>query len=242
MTNVKPSLDPSNKNSLTGTLEHFFKKKMQKIDSCMPAVIVSYDRDKNRANVKPLIALLATDNTTKSKPQIASVPVFNIGGGGFIISFPLKPGNLGWLIANDRDISLFLNQYSEQKPNTQRIKTFEDGFFLPDPMTGYTIDGEDNDSAVFQKLDGTLKITFSNDSIKIKAPTNVTVEAPQIDLKGNTTVHGNFTVTGNSTIQGSEQINTNITVNGKATVLANIASGANITAAGSITPGVPIPP
>jgi len=239
MSNSNPSVDPANSNTLYGLLVHFFKKKMSEFDFCTPAKVVSFDRNKNRASIVSQIKMIGTNNEQFSKKSIASVPVYNAGGGGFILSFPLKAGDLGWLIANDSDISLFLNQYNEQIPNTERVHSFSDGFFLPDPMTGYTIAGEDSANVTLQNLSGDVKITLSNNSVKIKTPSNVTIESPQIDLKGNVKVDGTLTVTGETTLEQNLKVEGNSAVDGNELVLGNIASGANITATGTITPGTP---
>ena len=63
--------------------------------------------------------------------QVASVPVFQISMGGFAINFPCNPGDLGWLKANDRDISMFKQTGQQAQPNTQRKHSFEDANLHP---------------------------------------------------------------------------------------------------------------
>ncbi len=236
MTNSQPSVDPANEGTLSGTFREVIKKVLQNLNCSLPARVLSYDRNKNRASVQPQIAIVSYDNSAINRAQIASVPVLQIGAGGFVLSYNLKSGDLGWIIANDRDISLFLQSYNEQKPNTFRTHDFADAFFIPDPMTGYTIDGEDQENAVLQSLDGTVKISLGSDYIKIKTPSEIKIESQNINIVGDVDIEGKLTVSSDVEFQSNSK------VNGKETVIGNIASGGNITAAGSITPNTPIPP
>lgn len=168
--NANPSIDPTNNDSLPGSFRFILGKFLQGIDDMLPARVIAFDREANRAQVFPLIALLTTDGRRISRAQIASVPVMQIGGGGFILNFNLKPGDLGWIKANDRDISLFLQQYAEEIPNTQRKHNFSDAVFIPDVMTGFTIAGEDAENTVLQTLDGSVRISLWRDKVKVTAP------------------------------------------------------------------------
>lgn len=171
-----PSIDPADEGDLLGAMRHILNKELQKLDGMLPAKVISFDRPKNRATVQPLIMLLTTSNTTVPRATIASVPVYQIGGGGFILNFNLKAGDLGWIKASDRDISLFLQSYNQSAPNTVRKHNFSDSVFYPDVMKGYTIAGEDAENAVLQNLDGSVKISLSQTDVKISAP-SINIEA-----------------------------------------------------------------
>lgn len=214
------SLDPAINDTLAGTIAFSFKKMMQNTDGMLPAQIVSYDRATNRATVTILIARLTTNGSLVSRSMVASVPVLLLGGGGYMISFPLTAGNFGWIIANDRDISNFLADYEESAPATLRIKSFNDGLFIPDAMTGYTINPVDADNAVIQSLDGTIKIALT--------PLGVVIT-------GGVTVTGGISASGGS---GSYPVQ----LSGNILLTGNLAVSGNITAGGTITPDTPPPP
>lgn len=184
-TGNNPDIDPANNESLAGTLQFAFYKLLQGVNGMLPAQVIAYDRTKNRVQVQLLIAVVGTDGSQISRPQLASIPVLLLGGGNFFLSFNLNVGDLGWVIANDRDISLFLQTYSEAAPNTGRIKNFSDGVFIPSVMTGYTIASEDNANAVLQSLDGTVKISLGVGTIKVEAP-SVIVDSPAVSLGNGT--------------------------------------------------------
>ena len=195
--NVKPSRNPANDGTMVGMLRQFAQKALQSTDDMMPAKVISFDRTSNRAQVQPMIKMLATDGQTMNRAQVASVPVFQIGGGGFILNFNLKAGDLGWIKASDRDISLYLQGQgaSEQHPNTNRLHSFEDGLFFPDVLTGFTIDAEDAENCVLQTLDGSQRIAIWADKIKVTSTTEVIIESPLVTIDApQTTITGKLTV------------------------------------------------
>lgn len=241
-----PSLDPADNNSLPGAIRFAFSKLIQNVNGMLPAQVINYDRETNRVQVQLLISLLTTDGGSVSRAQIASLPVLLLGGGGIFLSFPITTGDLGWVIANDRDISNFLKTYAQAVPNTNRISKFSDGLFIPDIMRGYTLADTAEGAGVLQNLDGTVSIALSNTTVTITAP-NVTVNATTVAFNAET-------VTGNA---GSMAMNaTNVTINAVDEVditsggnaIITLASGTgtlgvvgNITATGNITPDTPPP-
>ena len=76
MSNNNPSIDPANNGSLAGTIQFAFSKMMQQVNGMLPASVLSYDRETNRAQVQLLIDIVGTDGTQYPRPQLASVPVF----------------------------------------------------------------------------------------------------------------------------------------------------------------------
>lgn len=216
--NANPYLDPANNSTLLGMLRVGFDSLMMSSNNALPAKVISYDRVSNRAKVQPMIKMINTNNQSISRAQIESVPVFQYGGGGFILSINLNPGDLGWIIACDRDISQFLQNYSESIPNTYRKKNFSDSFFLPHLMSGYSTASEDQENAVLQNLDGSVKISLGSDSIKILAQ-NITVESQDADIQ-------------------CQNLNITASTNATMTVPTFKVVG-NIEATGTITPDVP---
>lgn len=166
-----PSFDPANRGDLAGTIRFVLTKFLQGLDDMLPAKVISYDRVTNRAQVQPLIAIVTTGDTQVQRAQVASIPVLQLGGGGFVISCPLNAGDLGWIKANDSDISLFLQFLQNSPPNTARLHSFEDGLFIPDTMfKGVTI--ADEGALVIQNVAGTVGISI-NENIKMTAPVGV---------------------------------------------------------------------
>ena len=180
-----PSKDPAAADDPGGTMVAIFKKLMQGVDGQLPAVVMEYDRQANTALVRPLVTLLTTEMKPVSRGSVASVPVLALGGGGYVVNFPLKPGDVGWIEASDRDISLFMQGgQSEAQPNTLRLHTFKDGRFVPDVFGKYTIAGENAEAMVIQTLDGSECISIAPGKIKIKGTALLEVDVPQTNWTG----------------------------------------------------------
>lgn len=169
-----PSRNPAQNDSLTGLLQLVLAKFLQNTDDMLPAEVIAYDAATNTAQVQPIIDMVTTSAQAIPRSQIPSVPVMQISGGGFLLRFPVNPGDLGWIKANDRDISLFKQSFAESVPNTQRKHTFEDGLFIPQSAwTLFTLAEEDAGNMVLQNADGSVKIALWSNLIKILAPAGV---------------------------------------------------------------------
>lgn len=203
------SLDPANEGSLAGTLMTAFRKLLQSVDGMLPAEVVSYDRQSNVATVKPLIQVMATSGQGTSRAKLAKVPVLALGGGGFVINFPLRAGDKGWIEASDRDISLYTQGGGEAKPGSLRMHSFSDGRFIPDVMSKFTVTGEDDGAMVIQSYEGGTKIVVREDSIdfvadklNLKGNESISIQAPVITQDGAMTSTGSANFEGETTIQG----------------------------------------
>lgn len=198
MTNAPPSHDAASEGGITGTLKEVYRKFLQGIEDMLPAQVVSYDRATNTAEVRPLIRVLSSSGQLVSRQVVPGVRVFQFGGGGFFMGFNLRPGNLGWIKAADRDISLFLQQFSEAGPNTKRLHSFSDSLFFPDIMRGYSIADEDAGNLVIQNAEGTVRIALWEDRVKITAPT-LEVDAESATFSG--TLHADGLITSGTDVQ-----------------------------------------
>lgn len=174
---AKPSIDPADEGTLAGMLRHVFNKLMQGVDGVLPARVVAFnnDRDKPRVTVLPLVTVLTTEEQQVSRAQVASLPVFQFGAGGYLLSFPIRAGDLGWIVAADRDVSNFLQSYSESRPNTLRRQNFADAVFIPDVMRGYSVAEEDQEHAVFQNSDGSTRLAMWPEWVKITADNGLSI-------------------------------------------------------------------
>lgn len=192
-------LDPANDGSLGGAFRAIFRKLLQNVDDMLPATVIAATPDRNFVTVQPLILIVGTSGTTNPRAQIAKVPVLTMGAGNWVQSFPITPQDLGWIKASDRDISLYLQSNTAATPNDGSFHDFKNGLFIPDKARQWALAEEDATNAVWQSLDGTIKITLGTDKIKISHPTLVEIDAPQ------TTVNGKFTVTGDTSFGGGAQ-------------------------------------
>jgi hypothetical protein len=228
--NAPPDINPIDYGTLAGTLQYAFKKMMQSVDTMLPAMVINFDRTvfPHVVQVQPLIKMLDTSGNFISRAQIVSLPVQELGGGdltsGVVLSFNLRPGNLGFIKACDNDISLFLQSLTENPPNTLRTRNFADAVFVPSILGNYVFNSEDENNCVLQSLDGTVRLSFFSDHIKITAPAG-------LEINGDLTVDQQLIVNGDAIFNGTGPYG--------ATVTGNFRVDGNITAGGTITPNVP---
>ncbi len=178
-----PSRNPAGNDTLSGLLNFALLKFLQGVDACLPAEVLAYDAATNRAQVQPQIVQVTTGNDPVPRAQVASVPVARWGAGGFLIYFPVATGDKGWLIANDRDISIFKQTGLQSAPNTNRLHSFEDGWFLPDTAIGAATLA-DPAKCCLQSLDGMTSITLGGGIITLTSPTEIVLNTPLVSIAG----------------------------------------------------------
>lgn len=234
--NANPSIDPADNDILKGAFSFIFKKLMQNVHHKLPAKVISFDRGPPAyATVQPTVMLVGTNGSRIPRAQVAKVPVFEFGGGGFVVSVPLSVGDTGWITACDRDISLYLQSMQDARPNTNRMFNFADGHFIPDKLTSWALDEEDQENLVIQKYDGTVKIALWPNKVKIVSPT--TEINSDVEINGNLVVNGQLQVTQEASFEGG------MTGSGGGSnsfiLTGNLRTIGNIDATGDITPHVP---
>ena len=211
MANSQPSINPADSHDLAGGLRQIMQKFLaQSVDDMLPVIVISFDETKNEARVRPLIQILGTDNSLTNRGQF-TVPVFTFGGGGALMRFRLKPNDLGWVKANDRDISLFLQTLRESPPNTLRKHQFDDGVLFPDAMRTFTPAGEDdtdNALAVLQTSDGSVKLSILESGFKMRGNFELIGD---LTHTGDTIQTGDITQTGEITSSGVIHSDTDVT-------------------------------
>lgn len=200
----KPNQDSADDGSLPGVLKAYLRSFIREnLDDMLPAQVIAYDDVSNRATIKPLVMVGTTDGQKISRAEIPNISVFRFGGGGFFIRFPIKPGDFGWLKANDRDISLIFQRGGrEDWPNTERLHSFSDAMFFPDTLKDWVIDGENSDALVIQSMDGSVCIALNEGEITFKA------EKAKFDV-GETEWSGNIAFNGGSFTHNGKNVGSN---------------------------------
>lgn len=233
---TRNSRNPANDGSLAGAFKEILGKFLAGVDDMLPAVVIAYDRDLNRVTVRPLIQLLKTDNTLLNRAEVASVPVLNIGGGHGVLSFNILPGDLGWIKASDRDISLFLQSEAAEDipPNTLRKHNFSDSLFIPDQFKKWTLQPGDESATVLQTLDGLTRIAIDSNGVRVDSENLIKLTAPTIEIQGDINHTGDQTSSG--TITGSIDVVAS-TISGK----THVHIGSPTAPVGGVSPtGVPV--
>jgi hypothetical protein len=205
-----PLLDalPGNRQAgVAGLITEALRKFAVDDDNMIPAKVVNFDREKNLVTVQPLIMWVGMDDKNYSRKQIANLNCISLGGGGFHISFPLNEGDLGWIMAADRDIALFKSSLAESAPNTHRVHSFSDALFIPDVFRQYTINSSETAAMVIQSTDAATRIAIFPDQIHITAPAILKVTTPTAEFSADVHVKGNLLVDHNSVTTGATTAN-----------------------------------
>jgi hypothetical protein len=201
MTIAPPNLDIANDAELSGVMADVLASFLRGVDDMIPARVVSYSESTNRVTLKPLVMMGTTDGRKVSRAQVANIPVFRFGAGGFFIRFPVKAGDFGWLKASDRDISLVMQRGGQEDwPNTLRQHSFSDGLFFPDMLRGWTVAGANANAMVIQSLDGSVCLSLHSGKVQI--------DAPSVVINGNVQITG--TMTNNGKNIGSTHVHSGV--------------------------------
>jgi len=225
--NAPPSAAPADYGSLPGLLRIFGEKMAQNLDVMLPARVIAYDRATNRATVQPLVQMVTTQGERVTRAQVPSVPVFQYAGGGFVISLPLAPGDLGWLMAADRDLSLALQTLSDAPPNTARTHSFQDGVFYPDIMRSWSLNGDDAERLVLQSTDGETRVAIGQGVVAVTTGGEVTVDAPSLTA---TVADAEITASASITLTAPT-----ITINGAVVVNGALSATGGVTGSGGLS-------
>ncbi len=205
--NQQPGESNSSPNFFAAGMAALFNADDLRTNKLLPARVMQYNRSTNVATVQPIVMLVDVNDNARMRNQIASAPVLSLGGGGFHINFPLKQGDLGWILAADKDISTFLENLSPAPPNTLRKHRFEDSWFIPDVFRKYVINGDDADRLVIQSTDGLTRVSIGEGVVDITAPGSALVKTPTWTLDGDGVITGNLQVQKNVTVTGQTAVN-----------------------------------
>lgn len=181
------SENPADNGTLEG-LNDFLQDKMYlHLEKVIPGIVESYDNATNTATIKPAITGVATQGAKVPKDVLTNIPVVQLGG---IIKFPVAAGMTGWLIACDRDISIFKKIKQETAPNTPRKHKYQDSFFIPDSINATVTENELTIDAT--GMDINLKIGTGKD-LKISGTTGESGSFTSYDGKSITVTNGIIT-------------------------------------------------
>lgn len=216
MSNQTPSRRGADESDLAGVMRNAIRKEMQNQDGMLPVEVVSYDRATNRATLKHLVQMKGTDGEKVDRANIASIRVMQPGNGLFSMSLPIKPGDKGWILAGDRDISLFQQDVDKaDAPNTDRMHSFQDGLFMPDAMKMGDVPAGEGDRVVIGANNGAAILSFDGDGFYFTiGGVKVEITADGVKVTGGRMEHNGLNV-------GSDHTHGGIVVGGSNTDIPN---------------------
>lgn len=195
MTDVQtsPSFNPDDLQSFSGIMNVYKQRLFNSLECCIPAVVVSYDRSKNIVTVTPAVNMALAGGQYLQRENI-QVTCWTYGGGGYFLNIPLQAGDTGWIIASDKDSSLFKQSRKVENPNTNIKHSYLHGFFMPDKINGFAVSSDDSANLVIVSTGGE-KISIGQSATKIMSA-NLTIECPTVTITGDVNIGGSTAITG----------------------------------------------
>lgn len=232
-----PSINPADVKDIAGLLNFFEKTIFLHLEKITPAQIISYDRNSNRASVQILNYSITSDGQKITRKPEYDIPVTVLGAGGFAFGFPVKEGDIGFLIAADSDISVFKKLLQLFAPAVYQRHKYKNSVFMPLIINGFTIAEDDAEAVLLASLDGETKISLKEGSAVITAENTIINSAlAQINTSSAEINADTAVITAESTINGNLAVNGNITSTGAVTGASIIDnSGASGTFANQVT-------
>jgi hypothetical protein len=179
-----PGQDAAGYSDLLSAFNNIVRSYMDRVDTVQPVEVVKVNGA--FADVKPLVTHVNTrglDIELKDGDVIPNVPVMTVAGNGGYLSFNVRAGDVGLLVASKFDISNFKKTGGRARAASARRFSWSDGFFLP---------------LVMQSIDADFKIGKAGNYIRFKNG--------GIEINGNITHTGNYSQTGNFDISGNADI------------------------------------
>jgi len=187
----------SSSENLSSVLRQAIKNQLAELHTCMPAVIVSYDHEKQLASVQPTISRKYADGRVDQYPVINNVPIIFPRSGGASFTMPVKANDPVLLAFTERSMDTWKKTGGVQVQDDPRMHSLSDavGFVGLSPETAPS-QSENNDDVLLDfdgnkvrlKPSGNLEIVCAQSitlicgSSRIEiTPTNIHVIADRID-------------------------------------------------------------
>lgn len=162
------------------------------LHTSMPGIIKSYDAKTQTAVVQPALQRVWRGVGPLDLPLCPDVPIYFPAGGGFVLTFPVAPGDECQLNFNERAIDYWFDRGGVQLPSEVRFHDLSDAFayvgFSSKPrfLASVAVD-----AAELRTRDGSMVIRLEAGGIKLNGGTNgvarvtdpVTLTLSPIDLQ-----------------------------------------------------------
>ena len=173
MPNRNKEIEPS----LPLAVRFAIKQAFKGINTCLPGLVLDYDRGTRRATVQPALSIMTTDGRFIPRAPVPNVPVVFPSGGGFSLSFPLHDGDPVLLVYSQRGLSGWKITHDQSPPD--RISLFDAADAIAIPGFGPVGNDDPNHFISFEEAaDG------APDTIRIKSSGRISLEAPEVLVNG----------------------------------------------------------
>lgn len=194
MTQSIPSYNPADKQSLAGCLHIFANYLLNLMECCQPCIVESVDYATNTVVVRPAINISTTVGEYVQR-EVIKLTAWRFAAGGYLIHYPIKKGDTGWMIAADKDTSLFKQEKAVADPNTNLTHQYSQGFYIPDGVNGFNVTSEDEGRLVLSNADGSEKISIGASDTKITSA-SLDITATNMTVTGTAQFNGDVSISG----------------------------------------------
>jgi hypothetical protein len=153
--------------------------RLNNVHTAMPASIVSYEFQTQKASVQPLLNKVWTDGTTTPFPVLENVPVIFPRSGGAGLTFPVNSGDTCLLLFIERSTDLWLTQGGQVNPDDPRKFDLSDAVAIMG-LFPFTVNSTaDNNTD--------LILTYAGSTVRIKQGGAIVIESAATVALGTTT-------------------------------------------------------
>lgn len=176
-----------------------------------PGKIVSFDPAKQTASIQLQVKsfIKQEDGSQKSVdiPVLQDVPVQFPGGGGMVMTFPVKPGDEVLVNFSSRSPDAWQQSGKEGVPPDASMHSLSNGFaqlgYRSNPSAAKVTGGVNTTGAEMRSEDGMTKMSMSaSGGVAVTTDKSVAIAAA-----GGTTMNGNMSITGTLTVTGEIILN-----------------------------------
>ena len=202
MTTPRPV--PGHSRNLTATMRMAFRFMMERINTCLPAIVETFDADTRRARVWPAVQI-EIGGEYRDRLQLLDVPVITPFGTEYGLTTDIQEGSVVLLVFSQKGIALFKEAFENGPPSLPGFFSLQDAFAIaglgPLDLTTALPDG-----VAMQHVDGERYVGIDEHGIYVvSGDMRITIDAGS----GNVTIEGgNVTITGgNVVIEGATTVN-----------------------------------
>lgn len=137
---------------MSQALDSYFEQAMMGVHTSLPAVVVKYDDEKHRAQVKPAVRLLMSNGIQIELPELMDVPVMFPSAKSFDLEFPLDKDDGVMLIFQEQEISAWKEEEKQAVSATASRFNLDSAIALP----GMYAAPKEGKCRIFVNKDGVL--------------------------------------------------------------------------------------
>jgi len=172
--------------NLPDVMNAIFDRRMSEIHTCLPAKVIKYEFETQKATVQPLIKKDYLDGTKESLPIIVNVPVVWPRTAKASFTFPLEEDDYVMLLFSERAMELFLDKGGEQLPGDRRQFDLIDAIAVPGlfPFNVPSLSTNNDD----------VLLIYKYSSFRIKKDGKMVITASEVTINGELKVTGDCVV------------------------------------------------